>query len=69
MSGFKASVLYDAEAILYKGNIMNRTDLSVSAASGALTALIIDTFLIGDISLIDAKKYGEDKFNRIRINS
>ena len=39
---------------------MNRNDASVSAASGALTALIIDTFFIGDISLLEASNWGEE---------
>lgn len=40
---------------------MNKSDIAVSIASGALTALIVDTFIVGDISLIEAKKWGSEQ--------
>ena len=42
---------------------MDKLDVSVSVGSGALTALTIDTFLIGDISLLDAKNWGDEFAN------
>ena len=29
--------------------MMNKSDIAVSIASGALTALIVDTFIVGDM--------------------
>ena len=40
---------------------MNKSDIAVSIASGALTALIVDTFIVGDISLTEAKKWGSEQ--------
>ena len=40
---------------------MDKYDVTVSIASGALTALIVDTLIIGDISLLDANEWGKDK--------
>ena len=48
---------------------MDKTDLAVSIASGALTALIVDTFLVGDISLSDANKWGKDKVEKFVIDT
>ena len=47
---------------------MNKLDVSVSIASGALSALIIDTFLVGDISLLNANEWGQDKVNQFVID-
>lgn len=47
---------------------MDKVDVTVSVASGALTALIVDTLIIGDISLINAKTEGEKKVNAFVIN-
>ena len=47
---------------------MNKLDVSVSIASGALSALIIDTFLVGDISLLSANEWGQDKVNQFVID-
>ena len=48
---------------------MNKSDIAVSIASGALTALIVDTFIVGDISLTDANSWGNDKVEKFVINS
>lgn len=47
---------------------MDKFDISVSVASGALTALIVDTFIIGDISLADANKWGTEKVENFVID-
>ena len=47
---------------------MNKTDVTVSIASGALTALIIDTLLVGDISLTEANTWGNDKVEKFVIS-
>lgn len=47
---------------------MNKTDVTVSIASGALTALIIDTLLVGDISLTEANSWGNDKVEKFVIS-
>ena len=48
---------------------MNKSDIAVSIASGALTALIVDTFIVGDISLTDANSWGSDKVEKFVINT
>ncbi len=48
--------------------IMNKVDVSVSIASGALAALIVDTFIVGDISLIRANDWGQEKVNQFVID-
>ena len=47
---------------------MNKLDVSVSIASGALLALIVDTFILGDISLLDVNKWGRDKVDQFIID-
>ena len=47
---------------------MNKLDITVSIASGTLSALIIDTFVIGDISLKGANEWGTDKVEQFVIN-
>ncbi len=46
---------------------MNKSDVAVSVASGALTALIVDTFIVGDISLTDAQAWGKDSVEKFVI--
>ncbi len=48
---------------------MNKSDIAVSVASGALAALIVDTFIVGDISLSDAKNWGTDIVEKFVINT
>ena len=48
---------------------MNKSDVAVSIASGALTALIVDTFIVGDISLSEANTWGKDKVEQFVINT
>ena len=48
---------------------MNKSDIAVSIASGALTALIVDTFIVGDISLSEANTWGKDKVEQFVINT
>ncbi len=47
---------------------MDKIDVTISIASGALTALIVDTFIVGDISLINAKTEGEKRVNEFVVN-
>lgn len=47
---------------------MEKSDTAISIASGALTALIVDTFIIGDISLLRAKDEGKKKVDNFVID-
>ncbi len=47
---------------------MNKSDVAVSIASGSLTALIVDTLIVGDISLAEANKWGSDKVERFVVD-
>ena len=47
---------------------MNSTDRSLSIASGVLSALIVDTLIIGDISFVDAQSWGQEKVNKFVID-
>lgn len=47
---------------------MNKSDIAISIASGALTALIVDTFIAGDISLVDAQSWGQEKVNKFVVD-
>ena len=46
---------------------MEKIDVSISIASGALTALIVDTFIVGDISLTNANAWGKEKVDNFVI--
>lgn len=47
---------------------MERTDRTISIASGVLSALIVDTLVIGDISFTDAQTWGQEKVNKFVID-
>ena len=47
---------------------MNKSDVAISIASGALTALIVDTFIVGDISLSEAQSWGQEKVKKFVID-
>ncbi|MCR5383799.1 MAG: hypothetical protein K6E72_04045 [Saccharofermentans sp.] len=47
---------------------MNKSDVAVSIASGAMTALIVDTFIVGDISLSEANDWGREKVEKFVID-
>ena len=48
---------------------MNRADITISIASGALTSLIVDTFIVGDISLKNAQDYGRRRVEEFVIKT
>lgn len=47
---------------------MDRKEEIVSISSGALTAIIVDTLIIGDISFLDAQSWGQEKVNKFVID-
>ncbi|MBR2555277.1 MAG: hypothetical protein IKE94_10485 [Aeriscardovia sp.] len=47
---------------------MNKSDVAISIASGALTALIVDTFIVGDISLNEANEWGSKRVEQFVID-
>lgn len=48
---------------------MDKVDVTISVASGALTALIVDTFIVGDISLKNAQDYGRKRVEEFVIKT
>ena len=46
---------------------MDKVDVTISIASGALTALIVDAFIVGDISLTNANSWGKEKVDNFVI--
>ena len=48
---------------------MNISDVAISVSSGALTALIVDTFIVGNISLQDANSWGQEKVDKFVVDT